>query len=139
MTIMGMARRNTRGGKKTGAGVRLGGVVLAALAWGGCSSQEKTGMWAEWEYTGSDALGPSEQVQAQRAVQSDYRSITGPYESRPTRMFSDTLTEQERRKFQRRHAEAVGEHAEAQADAAEQRKREVGEAQRTGRSNGSQR
>ena len=90
-------------------------LTLCVLGCGfSCSNPVKTTTWGGLEYDQDQALTASEQIAVQRALQADHRIVTGPFQVRRTTLFSDTMTEKERRRFQEKAADRVRQRAEAQ-------------------------
>ncbi len=102
-----------------------------------CSESEKSTTWGGLEYEQDQALTSSEQVAVQRALQANHRSVTGPYQVSRTTLFSDTMTEKERRKFQEKAADRIRQRAEDQMKEDRLRRaQQVDEQRKVGRSSG---
>jgi hypothetical protein len=107
-------------------------LATAWLCWTPACSRSREGeQWGDLRYGESDVRAADEQVEAQRSLQEDPRSLTRPNEPLPAKMFSQTMTEEERRRYQQRHADALRKQAEQQQREAERRIKEMREAQRT--------
>ena len=106
------------------------GWVLAAA---GCSGPQARDRWGGLEYDRSEVRTATQQIAAQRALQDDAGAVTGPYELRPAKMLSQTMTEEQRRAFQRRYTEAISRRAEQYRRETEQQRKEIREAQEKSR------
>ena len=92
--------------------------VLVAVC--GCSKPAKTQQWDQWQYSESDVRTPAQQLQAQQTLQDDSSSVRNFKRPVQRRMFSQTMTESQRRAFQKRYAKEMHERAQAQARAAKE-------------------
>ena len=122
-----------RGSRWRAGSVRAVFVLGWVLAAGGCSGHHAEDKWGDLEYDPSEVRTATEQIAAQRALQDDAGAVTGPYELRPAKMLSQTMTEEQRQAFQRRYTEALYQRAEQYHREAEQQRTETLEAQEKSR------
>lgn len=116
------------------------GRILPLAAWwlavGGCTEMEKPQQWGRWQYRQSDVRTPAQQLEAQRALQSDSSSLSRFDRPRQRPMLSQTMNETQRRAFQKRYSDLMRERAEAQKRDAQERNRQATEAQKLFRTGG---
>ncbi|MFQ5489531.1 MAG: hypothetical protein ACE5GE_02315 [Phycisphaerae bacterium] len=106
-------------------------VVAVLVAMAGCSKPGKTQQWGQWQYREGDVQTPSQQLQNQQALQVDSQSLSSFDRPVQRPMFSQTMSESQRRAFQKRHARQMRERAEAQIRDAQARRRQALEAQQS--------